>query len=182
MSAAETIFSVTMLAQTVRMSVPYACAALGGVWSERSGVVNIALEGTLLTSALAAVAVHVATHSATAGVLGAVIVGALFALVHALLVARARVNAIVSGIALNLVAAGGTRFVLRTLYASSSNSPSVTGFPVFAGGRESTSGMALLLRTALDPLTIARVKAHLLEPGASEWARRHRNALASEAE
>ena len=61
MTFTETVFSVTMLAQTVRMAVPYACAALGGVWSERGGVVNIALEGTLLVSGLTAVAAHVAT-------------------------------------------------------------------------------------------------------------------------
>ena len=56
MSALDVIFSGTMLAQTVRMTIPYACASLGGVSSERSGVVNIALEGILLSAALAAVA------------------------------------------------------------------------------------------------------------------------------
>jgi simple sugar transport system permease protein len=82
-----------------------------------------------------------------------VVVGAAFALVHVLLVAVARVDAIVSGIALNLAAAGGTRFALRALYDSSSNSPSIAGFPALVrGGSTST---ALLLRTALDPLTIA---------------------------
>jgi simple sugar transport system permease protein len=150
-----TIFSLTMLAQTTRMAVPYASAALGGVWSERSGVVNIALEGTLLTSGLAAVAVHHWSGSPTLGALGALLVGAAFALVHALLVAKARVDAIVSGIALNLVAAGGTRFVLRALYDSSSNSPAVAGFPSLVKG--GVSGAALLLRTIGDPLTLAMV-------------------------
>jgi simple sugar transport system permease protein len=153
MSIVEMTFSLTMLAQTLRMAVPYACAALGGVWSERSGVVNIALEGTLLTSGLAAVAAHVWNGSPTLGALGAIAMGAMFALVHALLVASARVDAIVSGIALNLVAAAGTRFVLRALYASSSNSPAVSGFPSLANG--GTSGAALLLRTGTDPLTLA---------------------------
>jgi simple sugar transport system permease protein len=155
MSLVQTVFSLTMLAQTIRMAVPYASAALGGVWSEKSGVVNIALEGTLLASGLAAVATHVWTGSPTAGALGAALFGALFALVHALLVAKARVDAIVSGIALNLVAAGGSRFVLRALYDSSSNSPAVLGFPSFARG--SASGAALLARTVTDPLTIATV-------------------------
>jgi general nucleoside transport system permease protein len=153
MSLVETVLSVTMLAQTVRMAVPYACAALGGVWSERGGVVNIALEGTLLVSGLAAVAAHVATGSASVGALAAIAVGGVFALVHGVLVARERVNAIVSGIALNLVAAGGTRFVLRSLYDSSSNSPSVSGFAAHVGAHASP-GAALLLRTLTDPLTI----------------------------
>ena len=58
----------SMLTETVRMTVPYACAGLGGVLCERSGVVNIALEGTMLASALASIAVHVATGSALSGV------------------------------------------------------------------------------------------------------------------
>ena len=52
MSGLDVILSGTMVAQTVRMTIPYACAGLGGVLSERSGVVNIALEGILLSSAL----------------------------------------------------------------------------------------------------------------------------------
>ena len=158
MSALSSILSLTMVAQTVRMSVPYACAAMGGVWSERSGVVNIALEGTLLASGFAAVVAQHASHSALVGAAAAIAAGAAFALVHALLVARGRVDAIVSGIALNLIAAGGTRFLLRALYDSSSNSPAVAGFRLpwllpFSGA----SGRDLLLRTLLDPLTLLAV-------------------------
>jgi len=150
MSAAGLL--TTLLAQTVRMSVPYVCAALGGIWSERSGVVNIALEGMLLSAALGAIAVSHATGSPWAGVLGGAVIGASFGLAHAL-VTRARVDAILSGIALNLVAAGGTRFVLRALYDSSSNSPAVAGFRV--GGLGGSSGGLLLVRTLVDPLTLA---------------------------
>jgi ABC-type uncharacterized transport system permease subunit len=76
---------------------------------------------------------------------------------------RGRVDAIVSGIALNLVAAGGTRFVLRSLYESSSNSPKVEGFrgALFGGG----GGGALLGRTLVDPLTLATA----LLVAASAW-------------
>lgn len=130
MSALGMILSTTMLAQTVRMTIPYACAGLGGVLSERSGVVNIALEGTMLGSALASVAVHYATGNALAGIVAGVATGATIGLLHSLLVVRGRVDAIVSGLAINLAAAGGTRFVLRALYGSSSNSPSVTGIRV----------------------------------------------------
>jgi simple sugar transport system permease protein len=143
--------ATTLLAQTTRMAVPYVCAALGGVWSERSGVVNIALEGMLLSAALGAVAVSHATGSPWAGVLGAAAIGGAFGLAHAL-ITRARVDAIISGIALNLVAAGGTRFLLRALYDSSSNSPAVAGFRVTGPG--SSSGSLLLLRTLADPLTL----------------------------
>ena len=152
MSALDVILSGTMLAQTVRMAIPYACASLGGVVGERSGVVNIALEGTLLVSALASVAAQAATGSAFAGVAAGVGVGALVGLAHATLVVRGRVDAIVSGLAINLVAAGGTRFVLRALYGSSSNSPSVRG--VRFG-----ESLGLIGRTLLDPFVLLMVAA-----------------------
>jgi|CZKU01.1.fsa_nt_gi ABC-type uncharacterized transport system permease subunit len=145
------LFDVAMVAQTLRMAVPYACAGLGGVWSERSGVVNIALEGILLTGGLAGVAVQLATGSATAGMLAGAAAGAIVGALHALIVVHGRVDAIVSGLALNLAASGGTRFVLRALYASSSNSPAVAGFSGVVAG---PSGAALLLRTLLDPSTL----------------------------
>lgn len=135
---------MTLLAQTIRTSVPYVTAAMGGVLSERSGVVNIALEGILLSAGLGAVVAHVATGSAVLGLLAGIAVGVVMAGAHALLVVRARVDAILSGIALNLLAAGGSRFVLRALYRSSSNSPPVEGFRVGAGSH-------LLVRTLLDP-------------------------------
>lgn len=152
MSLFSAIVSTTVLAQTLRMAVPYACAGLGGVWSERSGVVNIALEGMLLASGLGGVVAHHATGSAWIGVAAGAATGAAFGLVHAMLCVRGRVNAIVSGIALNLVAAGGTRFVLRALYDSSSNSPTIAGFRIAA--LDGSSGGALLLRTLADPLTL----------------------------
>ena len=164
MSLLAALLSMTMLAQTLRMAVPYVCAGLGGVWSERSGVVNIALEGILLAGGLGGVVAHVATGSAWAGVLAGALVGAAIGLGHALIVVRGRVDAIVSGIAINLAAAGATRFVLRSLYDSSSNSPPVEGFrSALLGG---AGGGALLVRTLVDPLTIATA----LLVAASGWS------------
>ncbi len=155
MSLLAVVFSGTMLAQTVRMAVPYAGAALGGVLSERSGVVNIALEGILLSSALASVAAQHASGSALVGALVGVGTGALVGLLHALLVVRGRVDAIVSGLAINLAAAGGTRFLLRALYGSSSNSPSVEG--VRFG-----EGWNVIVRTLLDPFVVVTALAIIL--------------------
>lgn len=141
-----------MIAQTLRTTIPYACAALGGVWSERSGVVNIALEGLLLASGLASVVVDHATGNAWLGALAGVGVGALLAAGHALVVVYGGVDAIVSGIAINLAAAGGTRFVLKAIYDSSSNSPGIDGFRFkYFGG---ASGGMLLVRTIFDPLLL----------------------------
>jgi simple sugar transport system permease protein len=157
---------LTFVAQAVRMAVPYACAALGGVWSERSGVVNIALEGMLLAGGLAAVVAQHATGSAWVGVLSACTVAAAMGLAHAATFVFGRVDAIVSGIALNLVAAGGTRFVLRALYDSSSNSPAVEGFRAasFEGGGD----WAILARTLIDPATLFTIALAL----ATAWALR----------
>lgn len=155
------LLSLTMLAETLRISMPYACAAVAGVWSERSGVVNIALEGVLLSSALGATAATLATGSPTAGIIGGIAVGVTISLVHALLVARYKVDAIVSGLALNILAASGTRFVLRALYDSSSNSPSFAGFHF---GPTGASGAALLARVLLDPVTLLVVASIAITP------------------
>lgn len=155
MSIVSSLLSVTLVAQTLRMAVPYAAAATGGVLSERSGVVNIALEGTMLVGAFGAVTTHVVTGSPWIGLAGGAAAGAAFALLHALVVVYGRVSGIVSGIALNLLAAAGTRFLLRAIYGSSSNSPTVVGFRLPA--LEGAGGGARLLRVVADPTTLAVV-------------------------
>jgi simple sugar transport system permease protein len=112
----------------IAMAAPYGCAALGGVWSERSGVVNIALEGMLLASAFAAIVGQAATGSAWLGLFAAIAAAAAMGLLHAWLVECAGVADLLSGIGLNLLAMGLTRIGLNALYGSSSNSPSVAGF------------------------------------------------------
>lgn len=86
--------------------------ALGGVISERSGVVNIAMEGMMLTGAYAGVMTTLATHSVLIGVLGAMIAGGLMALIHAIVSINFKANQIVSGIAINIVALGLTDYLL----------------------------------------------------------------------
>ncbi|GCF09641.1 ABC transporter permease [Dictyobacter arantiisoli] len=86
--------------------------ALGGVISERSGVVNIAMEGMMLIGAYAGVMVAVATHNILLGVLGAMIAGGLLALVHAIVSINFMANQTVSGIAINIAALGLTNFLL----------------------------------------------------------------------
>ncbi len=152
-----------LVSQTIRAAIPYTCAAVGGVWSERSGVVNIALEGILLASGLGAVVGHLATGSASVGVAAGCLVGLALGALHAGVVVIGGADAIVSGWAINIVAAGGTRFVLRALYASSSNSPAIAAFgSAVTGG----SGVALLARTLLDPMTLSSV----LVVAATSWA------------
>ena len=86
--------------------------ALGGVISERSGVVNIAMEGMMLTGAYAGVMTALATHSVIFGVAGAMIAGGLMALVHAIVSINFKADQIVSGIAINIAALGLTNYLL----------------------------------------------------------------------
>lgn len=152
---------LVMLAETLRISAPYACAAIGGIWAERSGVVQIGLEGVLLTSAFTSVAVAHATGSPAAGLAAAILAGAALSLAHAVLVERARVDAVISGIAVNLLAFSGTRLLLRGLYDSASNSPAIEGF---GAGPTGASGAALLARVLLDPVTLAAALAIAATP------------------
>ncbi len=86
--------------------------ALGGVISERSGVVNIAMEGMMLTGAYAGVIIALATNSLLVGVLGAMLCGGLMALVHAIVSINFKADQIVSGIAINIAALGLTNYLL----------------------------------------------------------------------
>jgi len=90
--------------------------ALGGVISERSGVVNIAMEGMMLTGAFFAVWADLIWHSPWIAVLVAMVAGGLMALIHAVVSIRFRADQIVSGIAINIFAAGLTVFLVRAIY------------------------------------------------------------------
>ena len=90
--------------------------ALGGVISERSGVVNIAMEGMMLTGAFFAVVVDLAVHSVWIAVLAAMLAGGVMAGIHAVVSIRYRANQIVSGVAINIFATGITVFLLNRFY------------------------------------------------------------------
>jgi simple sugar transport system permease protein len=106
-----------LLESTLRLSTPLLFAVLGGVLSERVGVVNIALEGILLSGAFAAMAFAAVTGQPWLGIVGAAACGTLVALLHAFAVLKLRVDAIISGVALNLLALGVTTFLLRARFS-----------------------------------------------------------------
>jgi simple sugar transport system permease protein len=100
------------LAAAVLLLLP----ALGGVTSERSGVVNIAMEGMMLTGAFFAVVADLAWHNPWLATLVAMVAGGLMALIHAVVAIRFRADQIVSGIAINIFAAGLTLFLVNRIY------------------------------------------------------------------
>jgi simple sugar transport system permease protein len=138
------MIALAMLLQALRIAVPYLLAAAGGVLSERVGVIALGLEGMMLAGAFGAVLGAHATGSPWAALPAAV--GAAWVVTGVLAVAtlRYRANHVVVGVALNLLVAAATRFFLRLIFDSASNSPRVAGF-----GED--GGTALLAGTA-NPL------------------------------
>ncbi|MFN2397457.1 MAG: ABC transporter permease [Gemmatimonadaceae bacterium] len=133
---------LAFLAQTIRIAIPYLLAAGGGVVAERAGVVSLALEGFMLTGAFTATLGAYYSNSAWVGILCGIAGGLVFGLLHAVACIRYRADQIVSGIAINLLAVGVTRFFLRLAFDSSSNSPRVVGFTSESQGQSIAAGMA----------------------------------------
>ncbi|MEM9164268.1 MAG: ABC transporter permease [Cyanobacteria bacterium P01_F01_bin.4] len=109
-------FLTDFLSACLRLTVPLAFAALGGLFSERSGILNIGLEGMMLTGAFTSAAVALATGQVWLAVAIACGVSGLVGLVHAYLCVGLGVNQLVSGLAINLTAAGLTTYGARLLF------------------------------------------------------------------
>lgn len=123
------LFNTAVFAAAFRMATPLIFAALGGIFSERSGVVNIALEGMMLVGAFTAMFVTYHTGLPWVGVLGAIVAGALMGLLHALFCVHYRANQVVTGTAINIFAGGLTVFLLRFYFGTAGTSPSVATIP-----------------------------------------------------
>jgi simple sugar transport system permease protein len=104
----------TMISETLRLGTPLALGALAGIYSERAGVVNIAIEGMMLMGAAFGFLVFVYTGNIWIGVGAALLIGALNALLHAVLSISFKTDQIVSGTVINILAIGVTGYVRRT--------------------------------------------------------------------
>jgi simple sugar transport system permease protein len=102
---------VGMMNTSLVRATPIALAALCGVISERAAVVNIAIEGIMLMSAMTAVVMATLTHNLWVGLLAGMLTGMLVAALHAVLVIRFRVDQIISGVAINIIGTGATSFI-----------------------------------------------------------------------
>jgi simple sugar transport system permease protein len=143
-TGASDLTSTGTASAALLLSVPSVLAALGGLFSERAGVVNIGLEGMMIMGAWAGGYIG-SQHGPWAGLFGAVVFGSLGALVHAIATVTFGVDHVVSGVAINIIAAGLVRYLSTLLYQGGSwpgpsQSPgietiSLNGLPILSGGQ-----------------------------------------------
>ncbi len=148
--------ALAFLAQTLRIAVPYLFAAAGGVLAERAGIISLTLEGFMLGGAFSAMLGSYYSGDPWIGVLCGIVGGLALGMVHAVSTIRFKADQVVSGIAINLLAIGLTRYFLKLVFGSSSNSPRVAGF---SAGTSSTALVTGLLHNPLIPIGLLIVPA-----------------------
>jgi simple sugar transport system permease protein len=121
---------ISTLAATVRLTTPLLLACLAGLYSERSGVFDIGLEGKMLAGAFGAAAVSVVTGSVWLGLLAAIVVSILMAMLHAVASITLKGNQIISGVAINFLAQGLTAVLGLAWFHQGGRTP-----PLPPGGR-----------------------------------------------
>lgn len=142
-TGASDLTSVGTASAALLLSVPIAMAALGGLFSERSGVVNIGLEGMMIMGAWGGGFIG-SKHGPWAGLVAGIFMGAVGAAIHAIATVGFGVDHVVSGVAVNIIAAGLVRYFSTILYKNGtwlgpSQSPDVesigtNGLPILSGG------------------------------------------------
>ena len=118
-----------LFAAMLRYATPLAFAAIGGIFSERSGVVNIGLEGMLLSGAFFGILAADKLNSWVLGLLAAALSGALFALVHAFFAIHLRADQVVGGFAINFLALGVTGYLFIDIYGGEGTPPEISEIP-----------------------------------------------------
>lgn len=116
---------ISLIASTLRISTPLTFAAMGGLMSERSGIIHIALEGIMLVSAFFGAAVAHLYHSPILGACAGVAAGIIFASLYAFVVIVGKADQIVAGTAMNLLAFGLTPLLCKILFDSTGASPAL---------------------------------------------------------
>ena len=118
-----------LIAAMLRFATPLVFAAMGGIFSERSGVVNIGLEGMMLSGAFFGILGADKLNSWALGLLCAAVAGAIFALVHAFFAIHLRADQIVGGTAINFLALGITGYLFIDIYGGEGTPPNVARIP-----------------------------------------------------
>jgi ABC-type uncharacterized transport system permease subunit len=123
------VFSTGLIAAMIRFATPLAFAAIGGVFNERAGVVNIGLEGMMLAGAFFGIWAAAWSGSWIVGIFMAMAFGGLFALIHAFFCIHLRTDQIVSGFAINFLALGLTGYLFRSIYGTRGTPSDISRIP-----------------------------------------------------
>lgn len=129
MSSITSVEIIGVIAATLRLATPLIFASLGGVFSEKSGVVNIALEGIMTAGAFFAVLGSFLTGNAWIGMLFAIIAGIVMAAIHAYLSIHLKADQIVSGVGINVFAAAFTSYLIVKVFKTNSQTSVVNSLP-----------------------------------------------------
>src|SRR6185436_13682953 len=119
------VLNISLIWSAIRLSTPLILAATGGLFSERAGIINIALEGLMLAGAFTAAAVTYATGSAWIGLLAGIAAGLALSSIHAVASIRFRADHVVTGTAINILMAGIPGFLSGALFLSSGSTPQI---------------------------------------------------------
>ena len=119
------IFDLELFASGARLSTPLILAALGGLFCEKGGVVNIALDGIMIFGAFAGAVIAYETGNPWYGLLGAMLIGGLIAHIHGIASIRYQADQVVSGTAINLLAIGVPAMLANALYNSTTVTPNI---------------------------------------------------------
>src|SRR5436190_4723668 len=125
------VLTLSLIASTIRLATPLILAALGGLFSERSGVINIALEGKMLAGAFTAAAVtyaadtrlHMGNASPWVGLLAAIAASTFIAAIYAIACIKFKADQVVSGAAINILMIGIPGFLSGAFFLSSGSTP-----------------------------------------------------------
>lgn len=120
---------VSILSSALRMGLPLAFAALGGVYSSKAGITALGLEGMMLSGSFAAAYFSFATGNPWLGLLGSAVAGGLLALLEAWLIVKQKVDQVIGGIGINLLALGGTNLLLQVVWNNRGKSASLPTLP-----------------------------------------------------
>jgi simple sugar transport system permease protein len=137
----KNIFTLALIASMIRLATPLVLAALGGLYSERAGIINIALEGLMLAGAFTAAVVTYYSRNPWIGLLAAIAAGVVVASIHAVACIRYKADQVVTGTAINILFLGVPALLSGALFDSTGATPQIP--------------QADLLRTA--PIVIAFV-------------------------
>jgi general nucleoside transport system permease protein len=116
---------LSLLFSAIRLATPMLLAALGGLYSERSGVINIGLEGLMLAGAFTAATVTFYSQSPWIGMLAAILAGVGVAWIHAVACIRYRADQVVSGMAINILFLGVPALLSGALFDSTGATPQI---------------------------------------------------------